>query len=311
MKFNHRKYLPLGLLLLLTIFSGTQLKAATVLADAGFFGIPTPFAIILLIVLMLILVAVAVSVFSARKQIDRIMWERERPSEPFPSHTSAFGMWWSGQVKFWTTYANRAFVVMGIVAILAGYGIYDMYKKAQDLGNQIGYSPEQPIRFNHKIHAGQYQIDCRYCHTGVEKGKQANIPSLNICMNCHKGVQEGQQYGSSEIAKVVSYYNANKPVKWVRVHNLPDHVYFNHSQHVVAGKVKCEQCHGKVAEMERVVQNATLEMGWCVNCHRETKVNKTNPYYTATYDFIKKHKEDKTKFTVAQLGGLECAKCHY
>jgi len=150
-----------------------------------------------------------------------------------------------------------------------------------------------------------------------------NIYRRDIRMNCHKAVQEGPQYGKDEIQKVLDAYNNRKPIAWVRIHNLPDHVYFNHSVHVVAGKQNCDRCHGGIADMDRVNQNATLEMGWCVNCHRETNVNEQNPYYAGTFDFIAEHNKVRdemkakgakftdAKYTVAQLGGLECSKCHY
>jgi cytochrome c553 len=203
--------------------------------------------------------------------------------------------------------SNKTMLVISALGLVVLILFIGLYKRAQDLGTQIGYAPEQPIKFNHKIHAGQYGINCEYCHTGVEKAKNASIPSLSTCMNCHDYIKEGPQYGKTEIAKLVDHYNKGIPVKWVRIHNLPDFVYFSHAQHVKAGKLDCANCHGRVAEMERVTQVATLEMGWCVNCHREKAVDTSNPYYTATFDFIKKHK----KYTIGQLGGLECSKCHY
>ena len=153
-------------------------------------------------------------------------------------------------------------------------------------GVQQGYQPTQPIAFSHEIHAGQYEIECQYCHTGVMISKSANIPSANICMNCHTAIKTE----SKEIAKIykaIDYdpetgeYGDNvKPIEWVRVHNLPDLAYFNHSQHVNVGEIECQTCHGPIEEMAVVKQWSTLTMGWCINCHRETKVNaKGNAYY--------------------------------
>ncbi|GAL87523.1 cytochrome c, mono- and diheme variant [Sporocytophaga myxococcoides] len=176
------------------------------------------------------------------------------------------------------------------------------------VGVDQGYAPIQPIPFSHKLHAGQYKIDCNYCHTGVTKGKQANIPSLNICMNCHTHIKSGPRFGQDGIAKVVDAYNSNKPVKWVRVHNLPDLAYFNHAQHVQVGGIECKTCHGQIDTMEVVRQHSPLTMGWCINCHRETAVNgKDNAYYDKLMELHSK----KGPLKVAEIGGLECSKCHY
>lgn len=280
----------------------------TAVSDGGFLGMSNSVAVMLLLLVFILLLVVAFVLAKARTQIARIHWEKEHPGETYPE--TGAGRWVGAIERKWKIYKeviNPYFVVMAIIGILLVVLLVDWYNRAQDLGNQIGYAPEQPVKFNHKIHAGQYGIQCQYCHTGVEKSKHANIPSTNICMNCHNYVKEGPQYGKDEIAKVTTAHQNNKPIEWVRIHNLPDHVYFNHQQHVVAGKVSCESCHGKVQEMERVQQVSTLEMGWCINCHRESKIDTENPYYTATFDFVKKHK----KYTVAQMGGLECAKCHY
>lgn len=184
------------------------------------------------------------------------------------------------------------------------------------IGVQQGYQPTQPIAFSHEIHAGQYEIDCQYCHTGVNKSKSANIPSPNICMNCHTQVKTE----SEEIAKIYAaidydpatqtYGTNTKPIEWIRVHNLPDLAYFNHSQHVNVAEIECQTCHGPIEEMEVVYQYANLTMGWCINCHRETDVNtKGNEYYSK---LVKLHSEQsKEPMKVEDIGGLECAKCHY
>jgi hypothetical protein len=193
---------------------------------------------------------------------------------------------------------------------LSGIGVYE------------GYQPEQPIKFSHKIHAGENKINCQYCHTGVEKSRHANIPSANVCMNCHKYIQEGPTTGKGEIAKIYAALDYNpekgtygpnpKPIKWVRIHNLPDLAYFNHSQHVKVGGVECKECHGPIETMDVVQQFSPLTMGWCINCHRETEVkaDSTNLYYTdlkAKFNAV----HPGEKFTVEQIGGLECGKCHY
>ena len=193
-------------------------------------------------------------------------------------------------------------------------------KELMNVGVYQGYKPEQPIAFSHKIHAGQNGINCVYCHTSAEKGKSAGIPSLNVCMNCHTYVQEGPS-GTTEIAKIYAaldydpetkvYGDNPTPVKWVRVHNLPDLAYFNHSQHVVVGKIECQQCHGEVEAMGVAEQHSPLTMGWCVNCHRETSVQVAdNEYYEDLHERTPSW-HDGNPVTVERIGGLECAKCHY
>lgn len=202
---------------------------------------------------------------------------------------------------------SRAFI--GIVAfVFTAIAFKTVIDQLYEIGVQQGYAPEQPIAFSHKVHAGQYEIDCNYCHTGVMKSKNANIPSPNICMNCHSSITEGVNTGTKEISKIYAAIEENRPIEWVRVHNLPDFAYFNHSQHVNVGKVECATCHGPVEEMEVVRQYSLLTMGWCVDCHRTTKVNtKDNAYYDKLVEF---HNSPEL-MTVESIGGLECAKCHY
>ncbi|MFT5667088.1 MAG: mono/diheme cytochrome c family protein [Vicingaceae bacterium] len=216
------------------------------------------------------------------------------------------------------------FAVMGIVCLaLFAKGGWD---SAFGVGVFQGYEPEQPIMFSHKLHAGTNGIDCNYCHTSASYSKSAGIPSPNLCMNCHTYIQEGPEYGKEEIGKiyaaldfdpVTKTYGPNQtPIKWVKVHNLPDHVYFNHSQHVSIGKIACEKCHGPVETYTVGKQYAELTMGWCINCHRETKVQMAdNGYYDEIHDRLpdelkKQYLEDGT-ITVSELGGIECSKCHY
>ncbi len=174
------------------------------------------------------------------------------------------------------------------------------------VGIQQGYAPKQPIAYSHKLHAGQYKIDCNYCHTGVNKGKSAHIPAANICMNCHGVIKKE----SPEIQKIYTAIEENRPIEWIRVHNLPDLAYFNHAQHVNVGNVQCQSCHGEIQKMEVVEQRSSLTMGWCIDCHRKTEVNtKDNAYYDKLVALHRK--ETKEPLKVANIGGLECSKCHY
>jgi mono/diheme cytochrome c family protein len=207
------------------------------------------------------------------------------------------------------------FIVVFIVASITLKMIIDgLYT----IGVQQGYQPKQPIAFSHKIHAGQYEIECKYCHTGAAKGKQASIPSANICMNCHTQIKKGTITGEGEIAKIYAaagfdpltstYSGITKPVEWVRIHNLPDLAYFNHAQHVNVAGVICQTCHGPIQEMDVVKQYSLLTMGWCIDCHRKTDVNtKGNAYY----DKLVELHNSKKPMKVEDIGGLECAKCHY
>ncbi|MCP4456655.1 MAG: c-type cytochrome [Cytophagales bacterium] len=209
-----------------------------------------------------------------------------------------------------------------VVFIFTAIALKTLIDGAFSIGVQQGYQPTQPINYSHKVHAGDFEIDCNYCHTGVKKSRSANIPSPNICMNCHTDIKNvgGQDGISPEISKIyaaVDYnpdtreYGTNtKPIEWVRVHNLPDLAYFNHSQHVDVAEMECQTCHGPIQEMDVVYQYSNLTMGWCINCHRETDVNtKGNGYYD---NLVELHNEkSKEPMKVEDIGGLECAKCHY
>ena len=233
-------------------------------------------------------------------------------------------------------YRNKAYIAfVAIIFFIAGG--YMTTVGAMGLGRSKDYQPEQPIYYSHKVHAGVNQINCQYCHIGTYQGKQATLPSVNVCMNCHLAINEykGEALkrengevvdGTAEIKKLYKYagftegqpWDASKakPIEWVRIHNLPDHVYFNHAQHVKAGQISCQQCHGEIQKMGEVKQFADLSMGWCVNCHRQTKVQfKDNGFYSIYEKFhedIKSGKIDSTKgITVEKIGGTECQKCHY
>ena len=192
------------------------------------------------------------------------------------------------------------------------------------IGVYTQYQPEQPIAFSHELHSGINGVDCNYCHSSARHSKHSGIPSANVCMNCHTYINEGtDEDGTKEIAKIYEAVGfdpdsrtyiegyTQKPIEWVRIHNLPDHAYFNHAQHVVAGQIECQDCHGPIQEMEEVYQYSELTMGWCIECHRESEVKmEGNEYYAKIHDELKE-KYGKDVFTVEEIGGLECAKCHY
>lgn len=261
-------------------------------------------------------------------------------------------------------YKNKTYIMAAVLLLFAVGGYYTI-NGAIGLGRQTGYQPVQPIYYSHKVHAGTNQISCLYCHGGAQDSKHANIPSVNVCMNCHKGINkyEGEDKlvredgvavdGTAEIQKLYEYagwnplanagkgaYNADKngdgmpdgskPIEWVKIHSLPDHVYFNHSQHIKVGKQQCQTCHGNIQEMDEVYQFSNLSMGWCVNCHRESKVDFAkeggNKFYNGIYQkyhnmmadsvldkegnkVVNPHKIDSV--TVEMIGGTECQKCHY
>lgn len=183
------------------------------------------------------------------------------------------------------------------------------------IGHSPLYQPDQPVKFSHLVHAGQNRTDCIYCHSDAPESKVAGITPENVCMNCHLLVRTGSRSGAFEIAKVLDAFEKKTPIAWTRVYNLPDHVYFNHSQHVNAGGIKCQTCHGEVQEMNRIELSRMLTMGWCVNCHRSTAVNfRGNIFYTQYHDLNSRIGEgtaNADSITIERLGGVECMKCHY
>ncbi len=199
--------------------------------------------------------------------------------------------------------------------ILLSTGIFITYTLVVDgiaLGRSPGYSPLQPVKFSHAVHAGQNKTDCIYCHSSAKTSKSAGIPPENVCMNCHIVVRNGTRSGVSEISKVISAYENMKPIEWIKVHNLPDHVFFSHAQHVSAGEVTCQECHGKVEEMHVISQVNDLSMGWCINCHRTKNINFQNKFYSEYKDLGDKfHKGEIDTVTISMVGGIECMKCHY
>jgi mono/diheme cytochrome c family protein len=237
-------------------------------------------------------------------------------------------------------YRNKTYIALATILLFV-IGGYFTIQGAIGLGRSKNYQPVQPIYFSHKVHAGLNQINCMYCHSSAWDSKHAAIPSINVCMNCHQSINEyvkgpqlkdesGQDIdGTAEIQKLYKYagFTAGqpwdpakaKPVEWVKIHNLPDHVYFNHSQHIRAGKVQCQTCHGEINNMDEVKQFSDLSMGWCVNCHRTSRVDfpdstgkNGNQFYSIYQKFhndIKAGRMDSV--TVQDIGGIECQKCHY
>ncbi|MES2777014.1 MAG: c-type cytochrome [Bacteroidota bacterium] len=289
-------------------------------------------------IITLILAIVALILLQVNSNLKKLTDEKENIASPEP-------------VAFWK---NKVYLLAAAIVFFVVSGFF-LAQGAIHLGRSKDYQPLQPIYYSHKVHAGTNQINCLYCHGGAQAGKHANIPSVNVCMNCHMAINEytGEKMfdennneinGTSQIQELYKYAGFDpkvskvwdpskaKPVEWVKIHSLPDHVYFNHSQHVVAGKVACQTCHGEIQKMDEVKQFADLSMGWCVNCHRETKVQfnddkgNGNKFYSIYEKFHNDMKADTTvdahgkthihkakmdSVTVEMIGGTECQKCHY
>jgi len=233
--------------------------------------------------------------------------------------------------SLWKAFVNNQFLMLVVAVFFLLSSAYFVYGYLMQVGVDQGYQPIQPIHYSHKIHAGDNGIDCKYCHSSARVSKHSGIPALNVCMNCHKSIYEvapstatdeySKAFYDGEIQKLYDavgwddaeqkYTGKTKPVKWVRIHNLPDFAYFNHSQHVSVAGLECQTCHGPVEEMEIMYQFSPLTMGWCINCHRETNVKvQDNDYYDKIHEALTK-KYGVEQLTVAQMGGLECGKCHY
>ena len=234
-------------------------------------------------------------------------------------------------IPIWKAFARNQFLVFVTSVFLILASGYFVYGYLMQIGVDQNYEPIQPIHYSHRIHAGSNGINCKYCHSAARVSKNAGIPSLNICMNCHKNIAEvsdttatpdhSKAFYDGEIQKLYTavgwdvstqkYTGKTQPVKWVRIHNLPDFVYFNHSQHVTVAGVECQTCHGPVQTYEVMKQFSPLTMGWCIDCHRKTDVKmEGNEYYTKIHEELSK-KYGVDKLTAAQMGGLECGKCHY
>jgi len=278
---------------------------------------------LILIALALVFGILVVMLFLVQRTLLRIatMSGVDIQPEPKPKRTS-----------IWVAFVQNQFLVLVSVVLLLLSSAYFVYGFFMQVGVDQGYMPVQPIHYSHKIHAGANQIECKYCHSSARVSKHSGIPSLNVCMNCHRNIAEynGEEdlengytkdFYTKEIKKLYAavgwdeenqaYTGETQPVKWVRIHNLPDFVYFNHAQHVEVGEIACQKCHGPVEEMEIMYQYSPLTMGWCINCHRETNVKvESNEYYAKIHEALSK-KYGVEKLTVAQMGGLECGKCHY
>lgn len=255
-------------------------------------------------------------------------------------------------VSFGDMYRKYSYIGKGVLVVLGIFAAYGIWNWLMWVGVYKGYKPEQPIYFSHKIHAGENKIDCQLCHSSAKYGKVSEVPSMNVCMNCHKMISEykgkyiepgkDKAFYDGEIQKIYSavgwdpasqqYTGKTQPVEWTRIHNMPDFVYFNHAQHVVAGEnaiitsfnkknpeakidVVCKACHGQIDTMNVVQMANDFTMGWCIECHRTTEVDMTNgynkEYFKNLHDKLKKQYGSGTKVTVAAIGGLECGKCHY
>lgn len=273
-----------------------------------------------LLVVMLILVNKTLSRIA---QANGLVLEKEKAEKRTP---------------LWKAFAQNQFLVLVTTIFLLLGSAYFAYGWMMQVGVDQGYAPIQPIHYSHKIHAGTNKIECQYCHSSARVSKHSGIPSLNVCMNCHKSIYEytgnpegptqedlangyTNEFYTNEIKKLYKavgwdeesqkYTGESQPVEWVRIHNLPDFAYFNHSQHVSVAGVDCTTCHGPVQEMEIMYQYSPLTMGWCIDCHRETNVKvEGNEYYEKIHAELSK-KYGVENLTAAQMGGLECGKCHY
>jgi cytochrome c551/c552 len=296
------------------------------------------------IILGVIFITIILAIGGVRRQLKFV-------SDENAGNDSNDNLTYAEELKAWAwkykTYVGVSALVVVISLIVTLFlGLYS-------IGVVEEYQPSQPIAFPHAIHAGTNGIDCKYCHNSVTKSKSAGLPTVNICMNCHKQVNGRTPAQQEQIAKIYDaagwnpegagkYTGKTKPIIWNKVHVLPDHVYFNHSQHVVVGGVDCKQCHGDMtkmvetakvqttAELNKVEGNIpltkpTMTMGWCIECHGVKEIStgaitdtKKDGYYAEIHKRLLNN--DKTlygkylqdgKVTVSELGGWECAKCHY
>jgi len=275
---------------------------------------------VILAALALVMLMLIVMLFLVNKVLTRVAKangiEIEKPEPTIP---------------IWKAFAKNQFLVLVTSIFLLLSSGYFVYGYLMQVGVDQNYEPIQPIHYSHRIHAGSNGINCKYCHSAARVSKNAGIPSLNICMNCHKNISEvsdttatpeySKAFYDGEIQKLYKavgwdkdnqkYTGKTEPVKWVRIHNLQSFVYFNHSPHVTTAKIDCQECHGPVQTYEIQKQFAPLTMGWCINCHRKTEVKmEGNGYYTKIHEELSK-KYGVDKLTAAQMGGLECGKCHY
>jgi cytochrome c551/c552 len=288
-------------------------------------------------ILATIFIVIILSVGGVRRQLRKVAGEADDQ------------LTYSEEVRQWA-WTNKRYVGVGVLVVTLSV-IVSLFLVLYEIGVYADYQPSQPIHFPHDIHAGKNGIDCKYCHNSVEKSKSAGIPTVNVCMNCHKQIQGNDDHQIEEISHIYAaagfipdgggqYTGEQDNIVWNKVHVLPDHVFFSHAQHVAVGGVDCKQCHGdmtKQHELPRVVPveelneidgnikltRPTLTMGWCIECHGEKEIsNGPMTNQGAYYDEIHKRllENDKSlyesylkdnKVTVKELGGWECAKCHY
>jgi len=289
------------------------------------------------IILSTIFITIILSVGGVRRQLK--ISAGESPADDNQTYLSEFKTW---------AWKYRLPVGLGVLVLTLSI-IVTLFQGLYRINVVENYQPSQPIAFPHDKHAGINGIDCKYCHNSVTKSKSAGIPTVNVCMNCHKQISgEGKPY-AGEVKKIYAaagwdpsvpgrYTGKTQPIVWNKVHVLPDHVYFNHSQHVVVGGIDCKQCHGDMTKMNEAVKvqpvaelnkiegniklsKPTLTMGWCIECHGAKDVplgDGKNGYYDEIHRRLKDN--DKTlykkylkdgKVSVSELGGWECAKCHY
>ena len=294
--------------------AGTEAIPGAATADSGMSNN------IILGALALVMIVLVVMLFLVNKVLTRVA--KANGIEVAPKEATT---------PIWQAFVRNQFLVLVSSIFLLLAGAYFVYGFFMQIGIDQDYAPIQPIHYSHRIHAGDNEINCKYCHSAARVSKNGGIPSLNVCMNCHKNIGEvaestatpeySKAFYDNEIQKLYtavgwdpasqSYTGKTQPVKWVRIHNLPDFVYFNHSQHVTVAGIECQTCHGPVQEYEIQKQFAPLTMGWCIDCHRKTEVKmEGNEYYTKIHDELSK-KYGVEKLTAAQMGGLECGKCHY
>lgn len=286
-----------------------------------------------------LLIVVGLAAASVKRQLTQIQLEKD--GEEVPSDQSYLDIF-----QAWAKRNQGAAAIIGLVVLFSLLSV--SYGWLKGVNVMEGYHPSQPVQgFSHKIHAGINKIDCQYCHNSASKSKHAGIPTVNVCMNCHKGIAGASEEGKQGVAYIHNaagfdsdngeYSGETSPIVWNKVHNLPDHAYFNHSQHVKVGGLECQNCHGTVEEMETVyvapaselkpvnddaelqLTRPTLTMGWCIQCHNNVGIGLqgNGAYYeeihrrlTKRPDIYKKFGDDE-KITVRELGGWECAKCHY
>jgi len=292
------------------------------------------------VILGLVFAVIILSVGGVRRQLTIITAEQEgKKVDELPTYGEEFKIW---------AWKNRKYVGLGSLIIVIAVFVW-LFLLLYSIDVKEGYQPSQPIEFPHSVHAGINGIDCKYCHNSVTESRTAGLPSVNVCMNCHKqvtGTTEDQQLKIQKIYDAAGwdgsvYTGETKEIVWNKVHVLPDHVYFNHSQHVVAGGLDCMQCHGDMKTMEKTAKimpvselnkldgnvkltKPTLTMGWCIECHDQKSISdgplntKQDGYYAEIHKRLlnndpklyEKYLSDG-KVTVKELGGWECGKCHY